>query len=97
MINAVQVLFINDTHDFRSRRPAVLVCFIWDSVKFMFNMDSRSTVRIIADELGISCSTVHGILTEELGMSAVNVRSITRDYSMTQSARYNVLDVSEPL
>ena len=75
MINAVQVLFINDTRvlgaeeiedDFRSGQPAVVACSIKNWVKDMVIMDRRTTVRIIADELGVSCYTVHGILTEEL-------------------------------
>ena len=39
------------------------------SVKDMINDDRRTTVREFADKLDISVSTVHGILTEELGMS----------------------------
>ena len=54
--------------DFRSGQPAVVTCFIKNLVKDMVNMDRRTTVRVIADELGVSCSTVHGILTEELKM-----------------------------
>ena len=38
----------------------------------MVNMDRGTTIRAIADEHGVSCSTVHGILTEELGMSKVS-------------------------
>ena len=40
----------------------------------MINPDRRTTVREIADKLDISVSTVHGILTEELGMSKVSAR-----------------------
>ena len=54
--------------DFRSGQRAVVTCSIKDLVKDMINMDRRTTVRVIADKLGVSCSEVHGILTEELGM-----------------------------
>ena len=54
--------------NFRSGQLAVVTCSIKDLVKDMVNMDRRTTVRVIADELGVSCSTVHGILTEELKM-----------------------------
>ena len=54
--------------DFRSGQPTVITCSIKDLVKDMANMDRRTTVRVIADELGVSYFTVHGILTEELGM-----------------------------
>ena len=32
----------------------------------------------MSDELGVSCSTVHGILTDELGMSKVSARWVPR-------------------
>ena len=54
--------------DFRSSQPAVISCSIKDLVKDMVNMGRRITVRVIADELGLSCFTVYGISTEELGM-----------------------------
>ena len=60
--------------DPRSGRPAVIVCSVRDRVKDMVNCDRRITVRSIADELDVSVSTVHGILTDELGMSKVSVR-----------------------
>ena len=41
-------------------------------------MDWRTTVRVKANEFGVSCSTVHGILTEELGMSKVSDRWVPR-------------------
>ena len=43
-----------------------------EPVKDMINRDRRTTVGEIADKLNISVSAVHGILTEELGMSKVN-------------------------
>ena len=52
--------------NFRSGQLAVVTCSIKDLVKDMVNIDRRTTVRVMADELGVSCSTVHGILTEEL-------------------------------
>ena len=64
--------------DFRRGRPAIVTCFIKDFVKDMVNMDRRTTVRVIADELGVLCSKVHGILTEELGMSKVSARWVLR-------------------
>ena len=54
--------------DFRRGQPAVITCSIKDLVKDMVNMDRRTTDRVIAHELGVSFSTVYGILTEELGM-----------------------------
>ena len=64
--------------DSRSGRPAVLVCSVRDRVKDMVNCDRRITVRSIADELDVSVSTVHGILTDELGMSKVSARWVPR-------------------
>lgn len=51
---------------------------IKDSVKDMINCDRRTTVRAIANELFVSVSTVHGILTKELGMSKVSARWVPR-------------------
>ena len=51
--------------------PAMVMCSVKEPVKDMINRD-RTTVGEIADELDISVSTAHGILTEELGMSKVN-------------------------
>ena len=59
-------------------RPAVVVCSVRDRVKDMVNCDRRITVRSIADELDVSVSTVHGILTDELGMSKVSARWVPR-------------------
>ena len=42
--------------DFRSGQPTIITCSI------------KGFIRVIADELGVSYFTVHGILTEELGM-----------------------------
>lgn len=42
----------------------------------MVNLDSRT--RKIAEELGISFSTVHGILSKELGISNVSARWLQR-------------------
>ena len=54
--------------NFSNGQPAVVTWSIKDLVKDMVNKDRRTTVRVIADELGVSCSTVHEILTEELEM-----------------------------
>ena len=64
--------------DIISGRPAVVSCSIKNSVKEMVTNDRRTTVRVMANELGVSCSTVHGILTEELGMSKVKIRWVPR-------------------
>ena len=64
--------------DPRSGRPSVVVASIKDKVKDMVNADRRVTVRDISDELGVSCSTVHGILTDNLGMSKVSARWVPR-------------------
>ena len=64
--------------DIRSGRPAVVSCSIKNSVKEMVTNDRRTTVRVMANELGVSCSTVHEILTEELGMSKVSARWVPR-------------------
>ena len=52
--------------------PAVVMCSVKEPVKDMLNCDRRITVVEIADKLDILVSTVHGILTEDLGMSKVN-------------------------
>ena len=44
----------------------------------MVNMDRITIVRVIANKLSVSCSTVHGILNEELGMSKVSARWVPR-------------------
>lgn len=64
--------------DVRSGRPAVVTCSIENSVKDMVRSDRRTTVRVIANELGVSCSTVHRILTETFGMSKVSARWVPR-------------------
>ena len=64
--------------DPRCGRQSVVACSIKDSVKDMINCDRRTTVRAIADELCVSVSTVHGILTKELGMSKVSARWVPR-------------------
>ena len=48
------------------------MCSVKEPVKDMINCDRRTTVGETADKLNISVSTMHGILTEELGMSKVN-------------------------
>lgn len=70
--------------DPRSGRPSIVAPSIRDRVKDMVNMDRRTTVRTIAGELGVSCSTVHGILTDELGMSKVSARWVPRLLSDTE-------------
>ena len=54
------------------------MCSVKKPVKDMISCDRRTTVREIADKLDISVSTVHGILTEELGMSKVSARWVPR-------------------
>ena len=49
------------------------MCSVKEPVKDMINRDRRTIVREIADKLDISVSTVHRILTEELGISQINV------------------------
>ena len=74
---------------FRSRRDsaeddprcdhlAVVMCSVKEPVKDMINRDRRTTVREIADKLDISVSTVHRILTEELGMSKASAHWVLR-------------------
>ena len=58
--------------DPRCGRPAVVMCSVKEPVKNMINRDRRTTVGEIADKLDISVTTVHGILTKELGMSKDN-------------------------
>jgi len=58
--------------DPRCSWQSVVACSIKDSVKDMINCNRRMTA--IADELCISVSTVHGILTKELGMFKVSAR-----------------------
>ena len=53
--------------NFRSGQPEVVTGSIKDLGKGMVNMDRRTTIRVIADEFGVSFSTVHEILTEESG------------------------------
>ena len=62
----------------RCGRLAVVMCSVKEPVKDMVNDDRRTTVREISDKLDISVSTVHGILTEELGMSKVSVHWVPR-------------------
>ena len=57
---------------------ALLMCSVKESVRDMINHDRRTTVREIADKLDISVSSVHGILSEELGMSKVSARWVPR-------------------
>ena len=64
--------------DSRSGRLAVVTCSIKKSLKNMVQTDRRTTVRTIANELGVSCPPVNGILTEELRMSKVSARWISR-------------------
>ena len=54
------------------------MCTFKEPVKYMINRDRRTTVRATTDELDISVSTVHGILTDELGMSKISARWVPR-------------------
>ena len=67
---------IND--DSRGGRLAFLTCSIKKLVKDMVQTDRRTTVRTIANELGVSCSTVHGIPTENIGMSKGSAQWVPR-------------------
>lgn len=64
--------------DPREGRPCVVKMTVKDKVKDMIRTDRRMTVRSIAQELGVSCSTVHDVLTKELGMSKVSSRWVPR-------------------
>jgi len=64
--------------DLRQGRPATVKTSILDVVREVVNADRRVTVSVIADDLGVSCSTVHRILTLDLGMSKVSARWVPR-------------------
>ncbi len=64
--------------DPRSGRPSVVLCSIKDRVKSLVNMDRKTTVRALAEELAVSSSTVHGVLANEHGMSKVSARWVAR-------------------
>ena len=49
-----------------------------DVVTDMVNADRRVTVRVIADNLDVSCPTVHRILIQDLGMSKDSARCAPR-------------------
>lgn len=69
--------------DLRSARPAVVVCSIRDSVTDMV-YKNRTTVRVLADEHGVSSSTVHKVLTDKL---KVSVRWVPRLLMDTERER----------
>ena len=64
--------------DPRQGRPATVKTSILDVVRDLVNADRRVTVRFIADDLGVFCSTVHRILTQKLGTSKVSARWVPR-------------------
>ena len=64
--------------DQRCGRPSVVKSSVEGKVKDIVMADRRVTVRAIAEEVGMSCSTVHEILTNELGMSKVSARLVPR-------------------
>ena len=59
-------------------RSSVVMCSFKEPEKDIINRDRRTTVKVIADQLKISVSTVHGILTDELYMSNVSARWVPR-------------------
>ena len=67
---------LND--DPREGRPASVTASILDIVREKVNADRRITVRSISEDLDVSCSTVHHVLTENLGMSKVSARWVPR-------------------
>ena len=69
---------ISTEDDLRDGRPCVVKMTIRDKVKDIIRTDRRTTVRSIAEKLSVSCSTVHEILTKELGMSKVSARWVPR-------------------
>lgn len=64
--------------DPREGRPSEVISSIKDNVKDMIQRDRRMTVRTIATELSVSVSTVHEILTKELGMKKVSARWVPK-------------------
>lgn len=49
-----------------------------DTVRNMVRSDRRLTVRSISEDFSVSCSTVHIILTQDLGMSNVSAHWVPR-------------------
>lgn len=78
-------LSVND--DDRTGRPSTVITSKIDSVRDIIRKDRRSTVRTIADALDMSRTTVHQILTVELGMSKVSARWVPRLLSMEEKQR----------
>lgn len=79
---------IEDDH--RCGRPAVVKRSAVGKVRDLVMADRRVTVSMIAKEVGVACSTVHEILTVELGMSKVSARWVPRlltDSEKDQRAR----------
>ena len=64
--------------DNRCGRPAVVKGSIMEKVKEMVYTDRRHTLRSLASTLHVSCSTIHDILKNELGMSKVCARWVPR-------------------
>jgi len=62
----------------RQGRLATVKTSILDVVRDVGNAHWRVTVRVIANNLSISCYTVHRILTQELRMSKVSARWVPR-------------------
>lgn len=60
--------------DSREGRPASVTASILDTVRDKVLRDRRITVRSISEDLGVSCSTVHRVLTQDLSMSKVSAR-----------------------
>lgn len=64
--------------DSREGRPASVTASILDTVRDKVLRDRRITVRSISEDLGVSCSTVHRVLTQDLSMSKVSARWVPR-------------------
>lgn len=64
--------------DERCGRPSKVRISMSDKVKDLVYRDRRHTLRSLSAELGISTSTVHDILKQDLGMSKVCARWVPR-------------------
>jgi len=59
------------------------------------NKDRRLTIRHIAEITSINCSTVHRIVSEDVGMRKVSTRWITR--KLTEEQKKVCVDVGTDL
>jgi transposase len=71
--------------DQRSGRPsASRNANVIENVRFLILEDCRSTIREIADEVGISTGSAHSIVTEDLHMCRVVAKSVPKLLSQEQ-------------